>query len=109
MAKIIEKVAKELGFSIQFMDLGDCIYYRINDVYDLEIRGHWARKNKDIRVWVWDISDGLESGAKVVESHCYIKDVETLKIIIADIQSEYENKPHMEMDRYFQHKQILHA
>lgn len=107
MTRIIDRVAKELGFSAESVESAYTMLYKINDNYDVEIRGRWARKNKDIRVYVWDIS-GISCSHQIIESHGFIKDVETLKKVVAGILEEYTDKPPVTEWIAF-HKETLHS
>ena len=92
MTRNQKELLKLLGseYSMKEIDMENCIYRKINDNYDIEISNTY-RKNKPIDVYVWDISKGMTSNARIVESVCNIKSNLQLKNVVDDLAQKYSD------------------
>lgn len=86
----LKKVLNFLGpdYCLRTIDWEECIYRRINASYDLEISGAY-KKNHPISIFIWDVSNGLNSSAHVVEYRHQIKSPEELKSVLNEIIPKY--------------------
>ncbi len=90
MTRNQKELLKLLGseYSMKDIDMENCIYRKINDNYDIEISNTY-RKNKPMDVYVWDISKGMTSDARIVESICNIKTPNDLQALLNDLVTKY--------------------
>lgn len=87
-----QELLKFLGseYSMKEIDLGLCIYRKINSRYDIEISGT-HRKNHPISVYVWDISNGDGISATMVEKHFDIPNWTDLKTLLDNLTMKYQD------------------
>lgn len=93
---MITKYQKELlsllgnEYSIKSIDCEPCIYRKLNSHYDIEI-SNTKTKNSKPSVYVWDISNGAQLSAKLVDKSCAIPNEETLLQILNKYVIKYGN------------------
>lgn len=73
-------------YSIKRIDLGDVIYRKINDSYDIEID---ASGRRDTCIYVWDISGGTGITARIVEKHLDVANRNDVKDLLDEIVKRY--------------------
>lgn len=73
-------------YSVKRIDLGDAIYRKINDNYDIEINvsGRYGAS-----IFVWDISRGMDITARIVERHFDVEDQNEVKELLDGIVKKY--------------------
>lgn len=75
-------------YSIKVIDHEPCIYKKLNDSYDIEISGT-QRASGHMSVYVWDISNGENHSAKIVDRATGIKTISELKNKLMDFEKKY--------------------
>ncbi|MCL6615786.1 MAG: hypothetical protein K6T39_01430 [Anoxybacillus ayderensis] len=88
--KSLKEVLDFLGdsYSVQKIDGMPTVYRKLNDYYDIEIDG-CQYKNTPYRVYVWDIRDGMDIKARLIEQSGPIDDLHELKRVLDDYVRKY--------------------
>lgn len=92
MSKNQQKLLEFLGseYSIEQIDFEPCVYRKINNNYDIEISGT-EKANHPVDIYVWNISNGMQGTAHIVEKHFNISDWSNLKALLDDIVKKYQD------------------
>lgn len=89
-SKNLKEVLDFLGdpYRAQNIDGVPAVYRKLNNHYDIEIDG-CQYKTTPYRVYVWDIRDGMDIRARLVEQSGPIDDLQELKRVLDGYVQKY--------------------
>jgi hypothetical protein len=89
MKKKLNEILEFLGegYSIKTIDLENVIYFKISDLFDIEISGlNNSRRSFDATIFVWELKPGL----KTIETIQGINSKEKLKEKLDEVIEKYK-------------------
>lgn len=86
---LINYLGKE--YSLKTIDYVTCGYRRINNNFDIEIQSDWSKGYTHLRVYVWDITKGLNDDSQALE-RLEFRNVQEMKDTLPIIVEKYSKK-----------------